>query len=111
MKAQTARQSTAMRAMPLVTRWVSSTRVWRLGDLGTIWPLQRGQWLPQPAPEPLARTYAPQRMTARLRKRTVQEKVAKRERDIGSIINPRAIALSQFRMSFKITRHRRAARA
>jgi len=27
-------------------------------------PLQSGQWLPQPAPEPVARTSVPQRMTA-----------------------------------------------
>jgi hypothetical protein len=27
-----------------------------LGERGTISPLHIGQWLPQPAPEPLART-------------------------------------------------------
>ena len=36
------------------------------GSRGTTSPLQRGQWLPQPAPEPVARTYAPQRITPRL---------------------------------------------
>jgi hypothetical protein len=33
---------------------------------GTISPLHSGQWLPQPAPEPVARTNAPQTMTSRL---------------------------------------------
>ena len=37
-----------------------------VGASGTTTPLQSGQWLPQPAPEPVARTTAPQRMTSRL---------------------------------------------
>ena len=33
---------------------------------GTTSPLHSGQWRPQPAPDPLARTNAPQAMTSRL---------------------------------------------
>jgi energy-converting hydrogenase Eha subunit F len=42
--------------MPEVARWVNSMTVWMLLGLGMTSPLQVGQLLPQPAPEPLART-------------------------------------------------------
>ncbi len=54
------------RSMPLVLRWVNSMRVFRVGPAGVMTPLQRGQWLPHPAPEPEARTNAPQITTATL---------------------------------------------
>jgi hypothetical protein len=38
--------------------------VWTVGDCGITCPLQRGQWLPHPAPEPEARTKAPHSTTA-----------------------------------------------
>ena len=53
-------------ARPLVRRWEYSISVATLGARGTISPLQSGQCAPHPAPDPDARTYAPQRMTARL---------------------------------------------
>jgi hypothetical protein len=34
------------------------------GATGTTSPLQSGQWLPHPAPDPLARTYAPHSTTS-----------------------------------------------
>jgi hypothetical protein len=54
-----------------------------LPDLGTISPLQVGQWLPQPAPEPLARTYAPHTITASVKASVAQAKVRKRSLVIG----------------------------
>lgn len=57
--------------MPLVTRWVNSMMVFKLGESGTISPLQSGQCLPQPAPDPVARTKAPHKTTAMLKARTV----------------------------------------
>ena len=51
--------------MPLVSRWESSMIVAIRGDCGTITPLHSGQWLPHPAPEPVARTIDPQRTTGR----------------------------------------------
>ncbi len=61
---------TSSSAMPLVARWVNSIIVSRAGARGTTSPLQRGQWAPQPAPEPVARTKAPHRMTATFQPRT-----------------------------------------
>jgi len=52
--------------MPLVTRCVSSITVSMRGSRGRTSPLHSGQWLPHPAPDPLARTNAPHRMTAML---------------------------------------------
>ncbi len=43
---------------------------------GTTTPLQSGQWLPHPAPEPVARTNAPQRMTRTLYPNTPQANAA-----------------------------------
>ena len=51
----------------LVSRWVNSIRVSMRGARGTTTPLHSGQWLPHPAPEPVARTNAPHR-TTRIRK-------------------------------------------
>ncbi len=51
---------------PLVTRWDSSMRSATDRAWGMTSPLQSGQWLPQPAPEPVARTKPPQTMTTRL---------------------------------------------
>jgi len=44
---------------PLVMRWMNSISVSICAGQGMIWPLQDGQWLPHPAPEPVARTTAP----------------------------------------------------
>src|SRR5690606_21079258 len=49
------------------SRWLNSIVVSRLGFSGTTVPLQVGQWLPQPAPEPEIRTNAPCRITTTLR--------------------------------------------
>jgi hypothetical protein len=46
------------------------------GERGTTSPLHNGQWLPHPAPDPLARTYAPHKMTARFAASVAQAKVA-----------------------------------
>jgi len=44
-----------------VTRWVNSMSVFDVGERWITTPLHSGQWLPQPAPEPVARTnVAPQ---------------------------------------------------
>ena len=47
-------------------RWENSISVSVVGVRGMTSPLQSGQWLPQPAPEPVARTNAPHMMTTRL---------------------------------------------
>ena len=70
------RPATSSRASPLVTRCPSSISVAVLGARGTTSPLQSGQWLPQPAPEPDARTKAPHRITARFAPRAVHANVA-----------------------------------
>ncbi len=65
-KAITRRPTTSSSARPLVSRWESSMIVSIRGARGTTSPLQSGQWLPHPAPDPVARTTAPHRMTAML---------------------------------------------
>src|SRR5262249_41383317 len=60
------RMATSKSETALVTLWVYSMKVCVWAALGRIAPLHRGQWLPHPAPDPLARTYAPQRITATL---------------------------------------------
>jgi hypothetical protein len=50
-------------ARPLLRRWTNSMMVLAPGATGTITPLQDGQWLPHPAPDPVARTTAPQMIT------------------------------------------------
>ncbi len=54
--AQAARTATSTSTRPLLTRCEYSTSVAVDGRSGTTSPLHDGQWLPQPAPEPLART-------------------------------------------------------
>ena len=58
----------------------AGTRSWSraAGERGTTSPLQSGQCAPQPAPEPVARTKAPHRITARFQARTSQAKRASR---------------------------------
>ena len=70
-KAQTTSSATSARSIPLVTRCVNSMMVFKLGERGSISPLQSGQCLPQPAPAPVARTKAPHRTTAMLNARTL----------------------------------------
>jgi hypothetical protein len=43
-------------------------------ERGRISPLHNGQWLPHPAPEPVALTNAPHRITPMLIPRTAHEK-------------------------------------
>ena len=50
------------------------------GARGITSPLQSGQWLPHPAPAPVARTNAPQRITRRRYPSTLQAYTAKRLR-------------------------------
>ena len=64
--AHTASSATSTRSIPLVTRCVYSISVNTLGEAGTTSPLHSGQWFPQPAPAPVARTYAPHSTTATL---------------------------------------------
>src|SRR5271163_2610396 len=59
-------------APPVMALWVNSIRVAICGEVGMTSPLQSGQWLPQPAPEPVARTTAPQRMTTMFQPTTNQ---------------------------------------
>ncbi len=63
-KVHAARPTTAMKERPLVIRWVNSISVLTLAERWITVPLHSGQWLPQPAPEPVARTNVPHKMTA-----------------------------------------------
>lgn len=54
--------------------------VWMAGAAGTTSPLHSGQWLPHPAPDPLARTYAPHSTTS-----TFQPSVAQAKRRNGAV--------------------------
>jgi len=61
-----ANQSTTSDSRPSraeVTRWVNSMIVSIRSARGIHSPLHRGQWSAQPAPEPVTRTNAPQRIT------------------------------------------------
>src|SRR5512144_1276159 len=69
-KTQSASSSTRRRAIPLVARWANSITISTPGARGTTSPLHSGQWAPQPAPEPEARTNAPHRITTRFHPRT-----------------------------------------
>src|SRR5262249_58532159 len=71
-KASTAQRTTAAVTTPLETRWVNSITVSSAGARGTSSPLHAGQWAPQPAPEPVARTKAPHTTTARRKARRAQ---------------------------------------
>ena len=53
---QTASTKTATSARPLESRCENSIIIAVSGARGTTSPLQSGQWAPQPAPEPVART-------------------------------------------------------
>src|SRR5450432_17007 len=86
---QPASPITASIATPLIARWVNSITVWMRGLCGTTSPLQSGQWLPQPAPEPLARTYAPHKMTSRFAASTAQEKRVKLVVRDGAVVSAR----------------------
>src|ERR1017187_7143944 len=65
-KAQTTSNATSARSRPLIARCVNSMMVAAPGECGVTAPLQSGQRLPHPAPDPVARTYAPQSTTVRL---------------------------------------------
>ena len=65
-------ETTSSSATPLVARCVNSIIVASAGARGSTSPLQSGQCAPQPAPEPVARTKAPHRMTAMFQPRTSQ---------------------------------------
>jgi len=75
---QTIRTPTRTRLKPEVTRWLNSMMVSSCGARGITSPLQSGQWLPQPAPEPVARTNAPHRITRMLYASTNHANTAKR---------------------------------
>src|SRR5258706_11480298 len=62
--------------MPLVIRCVNSTMVCAVALAPITSPLQTGHLLPQPAPEPVALTYAPQSTTATLKHRVTHAKHA-----------------------------------
>ena len=63
---QTISAAIRTRLSPDVTRWLNSITVSSAAARGTATPLHSGQWLPHPAPEPVARTNAPQRITRTL---------------------------------------------
>lgn len=67
--------------MPLVARCEYSISVPIVGEGGITSPLQVGQWAPQPAPDPVARTTAPHKMTRMFQARVNQ---ARRERNRGA---------------------------
>ena len=79
----TRRPTVSARDRPLVRRCEYSMRVSTRAARGRTSPLHRGQWLPQPAPEPLARTNAPQTTTARSYASTPHAKRANRCVDHG----------------------------
>ena len=55
-------------------RWVNSMRVFTLAECCKTVPLHSGQWFPQPAPAPVARTSVPHRITAIKYAKTAQAK-------------------------------------
>ena len=65
---------TATSESPLVMRWVNSMRVFTLAECCKTVPLHSGQWFPQPAPAPVARTSVPHRITAIKYAKTAQAK-------------------------------------
>ncbi len=66
------RPSAATPASALVIRCPNSMIVLSVGAVGMTSPLHSGQWSPQPAPEPDARTNAPQSTTKTVYPRTPQ---------------------------------------
>ena len=95
--------ATRRSATPLVARCVNSTIVSRAGERGTSSPLHRGQCAPQPAPEPVARTKAPHRITATFQTRTSQANRARRA--TASLLRPRRQAFSSlsYQLNFRNT--------
>ncbi len=69
--------ATAAKDTPLIMRCVNSMMVSMRGAKGTTSPLHNGQWLPHPAPDPLARTKAPHKTTSRFQASTPQAKRVK----------------------------------
>jgi len=69
---QASSPAVAKKATPLMPRCVNSMMVETAGALGITSPLQSGQWLPQPAPDPLARTSTPHNTTRRFHASTPQ---------------------------------------
>jgi hypothetical protein len=61
---QISKHTTTRPEMPVVRRWVNSMMVLTLGETCMTVSLQSGQWLPQPSPEPVARTSVPHKMVA-----------------------------------------------
>ncbi len=51
-------------------RWANSMVVAPSADQGMMWPSQRGHWSPQPAPDSVARTTDPPRMTSTVKTST-----------------------------------------
>jgi len=72
---QSSNATTASSESPLVSRCVNSIRVLTLAACCITVPLQSGQWLPQPAPAPVARTKVPHRITATKYAKTAQAKL------------------------------------
>src|SRR5271170_7096964 len=68
---------TPTKATPLITRCVNSMMVSIRGATGTTSPLHIGQWLPHPAPDPLARTKSPHKTTITFHASTPQAKRVK----------------------------------
>jgi hypothetical protein len=66
-------------ATPLVIRCVNSIIVCVWALVFRRMPLQTGHLLPQPAPDPVARTKAPQSTTATLKHSVAQAKRATRD--------------------------------
>ena len=62
-QAQTPCTNTTNVASSALPRCDHSMIVLVVGSVGMISPLHIGQWLPQPAPEPVARTSAPHKIT------------------------------------------------
>ncbi len=74
----TSSTTTNGRNTPVDTRCAYSIHVLACWASGMAAPQQSGQWLPQPSPEPLARTKAPHTMTSSVYPRSVQEALENR---------------------------------
>src|SRR5689334_21740035 len=76
--AHSASTPTRMSATPLDRRCENSIMVSICGAKGITSPLHVGQCAPHPAPDPVARTNAPHRITNTFQARTAQANLAKR---------------------------------
>ena len=92
-KVQISSASTTKVAPPVMQRCVNSMTVSTRGDSGTTCPLHSGQWFPQPAPDPVARTKAPHRMT-RMLYPTTNHAYRTRPRVICFVVIAIAVAIS-----------------